>query len=76
MRELKVVQPIADKATVEALTKLLKEAKEGSVVGFAYVALHQGTSYSGDVIGRAKRFPIYTLGLVKALEQILFSNIV
>lgn len=75
MADLKLVQPREDKATVEALTKLLEQAKKGSVVGFAYVALHQGAMYSGDVIGRAKQFPIYTLGLTRALEQLLSSLI-
>lgn len=71
MGYLRLVQPQADKATVEALTILLEKAKQGGVVGFAYVALHQGGQYSGDVIGRARRFPIYALGLVRKLENLI-----
>jgi hypothetical protein len=75
MVDLKIVTPVEDKATVEALTKLLEQAQKGAVVGLAYIALHQGAAYSGDVIGRAKSFPIYTLGLVRALEHLLSSFI-
>ena len=68
---LKLVQPQEDRATVEELTKLLEKAKTGAIVGLAFVAMHQGGEYSGDVIGRAKAFPVYTLGLIRALEAIV-----
>ena len=46
---IKVV-PIVNEATVEALEDLLFEAQQGRVVGLAYVALHRGTAYSGDIV--------------------------
>lgn len=72
---LKLMEKSVSQETVEALTRLLADAKRGEIAGFAYIALHQGTSYSGDVIGRAKQFPIYTLGLVKALEDLLVRRL-
>ena len=66
---LKLAQPSSSTETVETLLRLLSEARAGQVVGLAYVALHSGARYSGDVVGRARAFPLYTLGLCKALED-------
>lgn len=75
MADLRLVQPQTDKATVEAVEKLLEQAKQGTVVGFAYVAMRQGGKYSGDVVGRARQFPIYALGLVRTLENLIVKLI-
>ena len=72
---LKIVQPAVEQATVEALRKLQQQAEQGAIVGLVYVALYRGGDYQGDAVGRARRFPLYCLGLIRALEQILVKLI-
>lgn len=58
-----------DEDTVAALRLLLALAEKGEIVGVAYVALHKGSSYSGDVTGAARDRPIYALGLAHVLGE-------
>lgn len=74
MAELQLVQPTVDQPTVDALTKLLEDARRGSVVGVAYVALHHGSDYSGDVVGQAEAHPLFTLGIARALEDVVAAR--
>lgn len=66
---LSLVQDLADPETIEALSKLLAEARAGQVTGLAFVTIRRGGAYSGDVAGRLRAMPIYTLGLLHALEK-------
>jgi len=66
---LKLVAPVRDKETVEVLYDLLKQAHEGKIIGFAYVALHPGCDYSGDVVGTARSTPLLARGIVGALWE-------
>lgn len=66
---LSLVQDRVDQETVEALSKLLAEARAGKVTGLAFVTIRRGGAYHGDVAGRLRGMPIYTLGLLHALEQ-------
>ena len=59
----------SDQDTVAALRILLSLAERGEIVGVAYVALHKGSCYSGDVTGSARDRPIYALGLAHVLEE-------
>lgn len=74
MCALHVIAAPVDQHTVDTLNKLLEEARSGKIVGIAYVALHQGPDYSGDVIGHARQHPIFTLGVVKALERLVEAH--
>jgi hypothetical protein len=71
---LAVVHPAVDRGTVEALERLLSAARAGQIVGLAYVALHCGPDYSGDVVGRAKAHPLFTRGIVSALGDIVAAS--
>ena len=71
MASLHLVTPTVDRETVETLHRLLKEAQAGRIVGFAYVALHCGPDYSGDVVGHATAHPLFTLGVARALEDLV-----
>jgi hypothetical protein len=73
--KLALVGPRIDRETLEALEQLVADAKAGRIVGLAYVALHAGTDYSGDVVGRAKAHPIFTLGVCRALADTVTLNL-
>jgi hypothetical protein len=64
-----VATPQGDEDTVTALRSLLALAEAGQIRGVAYVALHTGNGYSGDVTGAALERPIYALGLAHILED-------
>lgn len=72
---LSLVRKQADRATVEAISRLLADAEAGNITGIAYVVVKPGGDYSGDVAGRLSTLPIYTLGLLKALEKTVYSLI-
>lgn len=71
----RLVEPSVDAETVATLTLLLQAAQEGRIVGLAYVALHNGPDYSGDVVGRARQHPIFTLGIARALEDLVAEHL-
>jgi hypothetical protein len=66
---LSVVTPSVDQETVDTLWKLLQEAHQGQITGLCYVVIHRGQDYSGDVVGRARGFPAFALGMIRALEH-------
>ena len=57
-----------DPDTVKTLWQLLTEAQNGTVVGFAYVAIHRNRGYSGDIVGEAKKTPAFTNCIVQKLQ--------
>lgn len=69
VRNLHLVPGHPDQETVTTVLRLLAEVMDGNVTGLAYVAIKRGGEYSGDVAGRLRGMPIYTLGLLKALEK-------
>lgn len=73
--KLAVVHPTVDRDTLEALERLVSAAKAGRIVGLAYVALHCGPDYSGDVVGRARAHPLFTRGVVRALEDAIAASV-
>lgn len=66
---LSIVQDRADQETIEAISRLLDEAKAGNVTGLAFVTIRKGGDYSGEVAGRLRDMPVYTLGLLHVLEK-------
>ena len=44
-------------------------AREGKVKGLAYIAIHAGDEYSGDVVGSVLDRPIYAIGLTHLLKE-------
>lgn len=71
---LQLVSLAIDNDTVTALEHLLESAKAGKIIGLAYIALHNGPDYSGDVIGHAKSRPLFTMGVVRALEDLVADH--
>lgn len=68
--ELSLVQSsTVDPDTVAAVRQLLELVESGEIQSVAYIALHKGTRYSGDVTGAALTKPIFALGLVRILEE-------
>lgn len=74
-RPIHLIGHPVDEETVTALTQLLEAAQAGRIVGIAYVALHHGPDYSGDVVGHAKSHPIFTLGIARALEDLVAAHL-
>lgn len=68
-RRLFLVKNKPDAATIRALKELLEQAIAGRLSGIAYVALLPDRGYSGDIVGSARKHPIYTRGLVRVLED-------
>lgn len=55
--------------TVECLRQLLAEAERGNVMGLAFVALVRDRRFIRNVAGECARNPLYTRGLVAALDD-------
>lgn len=64
-----VSDPVGDEDTLARLRELILMVESGEILGIAYVALHKGNGYSGDVTGTAKDRPVYALGLAHILEE-------
>lgn len=57
--------------TMEALGELCRQAKDGELIGMAYVALYRGRVYTVDAAGEAFRNPTFTRGILRALDDML-----
>lgn len=55
--------------TVECLRQLLAEAERGNIMGLAFVALVRDRRFIRNVAGECARNPLYTRGLVAALDD-------
>lgn len=51
------------------LEELLALARDGQILGLAYVALKPCHEYQGDTSGTALQHPVMALGLARALED-------
>lgn len=71
--EVHKIKAAVDSETVAALERLLQQAQQGQAVGLAYVVLHQGHDYSGDVVGHATAHPLLVRGIVGALADLVAS---
>jgi hypothetical protein len=71
---LRLVPPTQDRDTVEALTLLLAQAKEGKIIGLAYIALHHQHGYSADLVGDALKSPLLSRGICRALEDTIAAK--
>jgi hypothetical protein len=60
---------------VEALTFLLEEATRGEVVGVAYVAQLKKSAFVVDTAGESHRDPLFSLGMVRILEEGLVHQV-
>lgn len=69
LKKLQLVPQRPDPQVLETLYHLVEEAKAGRITGLAYITLEHGDRYTADVVGRARRSPLLTLGITKALED-------
>jgi len=73
--QLKRVVPSISGETIRELESLLMDAKQGKVTGLALVAMHDGADFTMNVVGRARFVPVYTLGMLHALQGLIQSLI-
>lgn len=66
---LRLIVPQASAETVAVLSELLHEAREGRIVGIAYVAMHKAYEYSFDIAGETRRVPTFTRGMLRGLDD-------
>ncbi len=71
---LRLVGPAVSADTVEALRELLERAVAGEVIGIAFAALHKGKLFLTETTGECGRNPVFTLGMVKILEQAVIDR--
>lgn len=64
----RLVGEMVSQDTIEVLTHLLEEAKTGSVIGLALVAVHRQRRYEFGITGEAARSPTFALGTVAKLQ--------
>lgn len=61
--------------TVECLKMLLKQARQGEIIGLAYAAMLKQRSYVVNTAGEAYDSPTFTRGMVAALDDQLAGRI-
>ena len=57
--------------TVEALRELLTHAEAGEIVGLAFAAMYRRRQFITDTAGECHRNPVFTRGMVAALDDCL-----
>jgi hypothetical protein len=55
--------------TVEALSTLLEQAKQGALIGIAFAAMYNEGGYLVDAAGEAHRSPTFSRGMIRALDD-------
>jgi hypothetical protein len=75
MHRLPTGSHIGNKACIDELRYLLKEAESGDTVGLAYVTMSAQKSYYVDSVGEAEKNPTFTLGMIAILKDSLIEKI-
>ncbi len=57
--------------TVQVLERMLAEAKDGELLGIAYVAMYRRRQYTAGAAGECRRNPTFTRGMLAALNDLL-----
>lgn len=70
-----LVQDTVSNDTVECLKMLLRQARNGEVIGIAYAAMLRQRSYIVNTAGEAHDSPTFTRGMVAALDDKLSERI-
>lgn len=66
---LKVVEPGASPEVFYALKQRAREARDGDLIGIAYVALYRGHDYAVEILGETRRAPTFTRGMLCLLDD-------
>lgn len=67
----RMVHDVYSHETIEVLEELLRQAKEGQILGIAFVAMRKGRKFVGDAAGEAYRNPVFTRGMIAELNDYL-----
>lgn len=62
--------------TVEALEALTQRARDGQLIGIAYVVMYKGRTYTAGAAGECRRNPTFTRGMLAHLDDALGRLIV
>lgn len=65
----KLIPDTISEDTTKALEQLLEQAKEGRLIGFAFVAMYRNREYIANATGETKRNPTFARGMLKALDD-------
>lgn len=66
---LTLVESCPNLDTVRELEMLLRQAKEGEVIGIAYVAMYRGYQYEADIVGESRKVPALCHGMLRWLAR-------
>lgn len=55
--------------SIECLESLLKDAKEGKLIGIAFAAMYKRRQYITNTAGEAHRNPTFTRGMLATLND-------
>lgn len=72
MGERSVVTLVPDavsQETIKTLELLLRDARNGQVIGVAYICMHKGYQYSVNIAGETRRSPTLTRGILTVLDD-------
>lgn len=61
--------------SVEALEALLEEARQGKLIGLAFVAMYKDRYYVTNTAGEAYRNPVFTCGMLASLNYQLMRKV-
>lgn len=73
--KLKLVPQAPCHDTIEVLSLLLEEARAGTIIGVAMVAMHKQRCYEFALTGEAARSPTFALGTITVLQGDLVKRI-
>lgn len=74
-RPFRLVPDSISHDTVEALRELLDDAQNGRVIGVAFVVMYKRREFIGNAAGEALRNPVWTRGMLAALDDKLARQI-
>lgn len=66
-----LVSDLLSPETLKALEGLAQDAREGELIGFAYVAMYRRREYTASATGEARRNPTFARGMLAALDDYL-----
>jgi hypothetical protein len=69
LKMLELLPDAVSDDTVECLTSLLARAKTGEVTGIAFAVILRRRRYTVNTCGAARKYPTFTRGMIRALDD-------